>query len=281
MQTDLLAGIQILVTRPVQQAQPLCDMLNAYGGQAILFPVIKIEAISLSKKMMNIIEDIDKIDLAVFISPNAVQYGVAQLLAHGKIPDKLKLVTIGKASAQKMLQVLGRAPDIYPTEQYNSEALLALDDLQYQQVNNKKVLIFRGCGGRELLAQSLIQRGAEVFYAEVYQRVKPELEQQSLEAVWGKTSRRPDIITITSNEALSNLVSMLGEAINGADGEKLSNNNYYLESLWQVPLVVISEKMRIKAQTLGFKNAIIVADKVSNEALLDSVLEWAKMRAIH
>ena len=281
MQTDLLAGIQILVTRPVQQAQPLCDMLNAHGGQAILFPVIKIEAISLSKKMMNIIEDIDKIDFAVFISPNAVQYGVAQLLAHGKIPDKLKLVTIGKASAKKMLQVLGRAPDIYPTQQYNSEALLALDGLQHEQVNNKKVLVFRGCGGRELLAQSLIQRGAEVFYAEVYQRVKPELEQQSLEAVWGKTSRRPDIITVTSNEALSNLVSMLGEAINGADGEKLSNNNYYLESLWRVPLVVISEKMHIKAQTLGFKNAIIVADKVSNEALLDSVLEWAKMRAIH
>ena len=285
MQTDLLAGIQILVTRPVQQAQPLCDMLNAHGGQAIQFPVIKIEAMSLSKKMMNIIKDIDKIDFAVFISPNAVQYGIAQLLAHGKIPDKLKLVTIGKASAQKMIQVLGRAPDIYPTKQYNSEALLALDDLQYEQVNNKKVVIFRGCGGRELLAESLIQRGAGVFYAEVYQRVKPEPERQSLEAVWGKNSRRPDIITITSDEGLNNLVAMLGDAISGAAGEKVhdtaySSNNYYLESLRQVPLVVISEKMRIKAQTLGFNNTIIVADRVSNKALLDSVLEWAKMRVI-
>ncbi|NOQ79654.1 MAG: uroporphyrinogen-III synthase [Gammaproteobacteria bacterium] len=273
MQTDLLADTRILVTRPAHQAQLLCDMLKAHGGQAIRFPVIKIEAIALSKKLINTIADINKIDFAIFISANAVEYGIAQLLAHGKIPDTLKLVTIGKASAQKMKQVLGRMPDIYPTQQYNSEALLALDSLQHEQVNNKTVIIFRGCGGRELLATSLLQRGARVTYAEVYQRVKPEPEASGLKIIWG-ASKRPDIVTVTSNEGLHNLVSMLKGVLSDDKTEKHS----YLEYLWQTPLVVVTDKMRKEARTLGFKNAIIVAARASNDALLDSVLEWAKMR---
>lgn len=273
MQTDLLADTRILLTRPAHQAQRLCDMLNAHGGQAIRFPVINIEAIALSKKMINTIADINKIDFAIFISANAVEYGIAQLLAHGKIPDTLKLVTIGKVSAQKMQQVLGRMPDIYPTQHYNSEALLALDSLQHKQVNNKTVIIFRGCGGRELLAASLLQRGARVTYAEVYQRVKPEPEPSSLKIIWG-ASKRPDIVTITSNEGLHNLVSML----KGTQSDDKTGKHSYLEYLWQTPLVVVTDKMRKEAQILGFKNAIIVAARASNDALLDSVLEWAKMR---
>lgn len=280
MQTDLLAGTRILVTRPAHQAQLLCDMLNAHGGLAIRLPVIKITSIALSKEMINIIENIDKTDFAIFISPNAVEYGIARLLAHGKIPDTLKLATIGKASAQKMRQILGRAPDIYPTEQYNSEALLALDSLQHEQVNNKTIVIFRGCGGRELLAESLRHRGAKVAYIEVYQRIKPEITIQHLETIFG-TAEQPHIITITSSEGLDNLVAILREAISNDSQYGNNVNHSYLECLWQIPLVVVTEKMRNKAQTLGFKNTIIVAAKASNEALLDSVLEWSKMRSIH
>ncbi|MCU7939951.1 MAG: uroporphyrinogen-III synthase [gamma proteobacterium symbiont of Bathyaustriella thionipta] len=279
MQTDLLADIRILVTRPAHQAQPLCDMLNQYSGQAIQFPVIKIEAIALTAKMTSIIRNINKIDFAVFISPNAVEYGITQLLAHGEIPDTLKLVTIGKASAKKLQQVLGRAPDIFPAQQYNSEALLALDSLQQEQVKNKSVIIFRGCGGRELLAESLIQRGAKVTYAEVYRRIKPEPQAHILETIWG-TPHRPDIITITSSEGLYNLVSIVKDT--WVNDPEVTNGKYsYLEYLQQTPLIVVTEKMRTEAQTLGFKNAIMVAARPSNEALLDCVLEWAKMRSTH
>lgn len=283
MPDDLLSDTRILVTRPAHQAQPLCDMLEAHGGQAIRFPVISIEPVALSGKMLTIVDDIAKIDFAIFISPNAVEYGISQLFARNGIPDTLKLVTIGQASAKKLTDLHARPPDIYPTEHYNSEALLALDGLQEQQVRNKKVLIFRGCGGRELLAQSLRQRGAEVIYAEVYRRVKPELQADNVKTVWG-SSRRPDIITITSSEGLHNLVSLLRDTIINTSGHKPDNaadkieGHTYLAYLWQTPLVVVTEKMRIQAQTLGFNNAIMVADRASNEALLDRVLEWAKMR---
>jgi len=273
MQTDLLAGIRVLVTRPVHQAQALSDMLAEQGGQVIRLPVIEIEAIALPQKTAVVLDEIDTIDFAIFISPNAVEFGLATLLAHGKIPDKMKLVTIGKASAQKMRQLLGRAPDIYPTEQYNSEALLALNSLQSDQVNHKKIIIFRGQGGRELLATSLQQRGALVDYIEVYRRKKPDIQSDVLESIWGSGSQSsgPDIATVTSNEGLANLVAMF-------DCLSDDQQDSYLQHLWQTPLVVVTEKMRISAQNLGFNNIIMVAARVGNDAILESVLEWAKIR---
>ena len=289
MPADSLVDIRIMVTRPVHQAQVFCELLAEQGAQVIRLPVIEIEAIALSQKMTAVIETINEIDFAIFISPNAVEHGLAALFAHGRIPDKLKLVTIGKASAQKMQQLLGRAPDIYPEEQYNSEALLALDSLQSDKVNNKKIIIFRGQGGRELLAASLKQRGARVDYAEVYQRKIPELQSGVLASIFGTNSKlseyegadcrgskcrgpnSPDIITVTSSEGLNNLVAMI-------DCSSDEQHDSYLQQLWQTPLVVVTEKMRHSAQTLGFKNAIMIAARASDDALLESVLEWAKIR---
>ncbi len=263
MQTDLLAGIRTLVTRPVHQADTFCDMLAEHGGRAIRLPVIIIKAVEPAPEVSAILDRMDKIDFAVFISPNAVELGLAALLAHGEIPDKLKLVTIGKASARKVQAILGRLPDIYPLEQYNSEALLALESLQSKWVINKKIIIFRGQGGRELLAETLQQRGARVDYCEVYRREKPQLLNNETEAIFCSGSK-PDIITVTSDEGLNNLVAMPGTSC--------------LDQLWQTPLIVVTEKMQINARSLGFKSTILVAANASNEAMLASVMEWAKIR---
>ncbi len=270
MHINSLTDIRVLVTRPKHQAVALCQMLEEHGALAVCLPVIEIEAMALSQKMASLMDDIQCIHFAIFISPNAVEHGLATLLAHGEIPDTLKLVTIGKASAQKMQQLLGRAPDIYPIEQYNSEALLALDHLQAEQVNHKNIIIFRGEGGREHLATSLKNRGAKVDYIEVYRRKLPKPKKSVLESLW-KENTSPDIVTATSNEGLSNLVAMLAHF--GA-----VEDNFYLQKLFQTPLVVVTEKMRSSAQTLGFKNIIMIAARASNEALLESVLEWSKIR---
>ena len=269
MPTDLLNDVRILVTRPAHQADVFCHLLEEQGGQAIRLPVIEIEAMALSQKMSAVIDNIDDIDFAIFISPNAVEYGLSVLFDHGKIPDKLKLVTIGQASAQKMQQLLGRMPTIYPTEHYNSEALLALESLQCDKVNHKKILIFRGRGGREFLAEKLRQRGAWVEYAEVYARKKPSPENSMLESIWHHDTS-PDIVTVTSNEGLCNLLAMFERANEQYDS--------CLEKLLQTPLVVVTEKMRISAQKSGFKNVIIIHARSSNEALLESVLEWSRIR---
>jgi len=134
-------------------------------------------------------------------------------------------------------------------------------------VSNKKIIIFRGCGGRELLATSLRERGAEVNYAEVYQRIQPEVDDSQLDSIWGQLTlnNKPDIITITSSEGLCNLLAIVKPRYQGL--------------LLQTPLVVVTEKMRISARASGFNNVIIVASKASNDAILDSVLEWAKINS--
>ncbi len=261
MQSKILAGIRVLVTRPVHQIQALCDMLEETGARAVCLPLIAIEPIPVSQQVETQLRQLSQISFAIFISPNAVEYGLEKLRSLGAIPKTLKLVAIGQASALKIQQILGRTADIYPRDQYNTEALLALDDLQANYVNHKHIIIFRGCGGRELLSDSLKQRGAIVSYAEVYQRIKPQYEAQQLANIW--TKQPPDVITLTSNEGLMNLVSLL-------DGQ-------YWQQVRQTPLVVVTEKMARNAKKIGFKNTILIANKASNQALLDSVLKWAKI----
>lgn len=257
----------MLVTRPAHQAQTLCDMINHAGGQALALPVIEIVPLDLSASAEQKIKQIAAIDYAVFISPNAVQYGLKRILAHGKIPDKLKLVSIGRASAQKLQQLSGRPADIVPQGQYNSETLLAHKALQSHSVRDKKILIFRGTDGRELLADVLRERGADVSYAPVYQRVLPHYSEQCFMQIW---SARADIITLTSNEGLNNLIHLCHKHL----------SNEQLEQLWQCPLVVVTDKMRQTAQTAGFKNNILIAHKASNEALLEAVERWLEEKGL-
>ncbi len=262
---QLLKDIRVLVTRPAHQANALSQMIIEQGGQAVLFPVIEISPMHLSNTASAMLKHPEKIDFIIFISPNAVQYGVAELFSSAvverdEVSEHIKLVTIGLASARKLKQLLGREADIYPVEQYNSETLLAHKGLNKTSVNNKQIIIFRGHGGRELLADTLKQRGAKVDYAEVYQRLKPKYDVQDLDAVW--QDKRPDIITISSNEGLNNLLEIVHEM----PGHK------YDKQLRQTPLVVVTEKMRLNARTLGF-NKVIVVPKASNEDLVDGVIQ--------
>jgi uroporphyrinogen-III synthase len=253
--------LRVLVTRPAHQNQALVDLLMTQGVHPLTLPVIDIIALPQSVQLQTMVEQRHSFHLAIFISPNAVAYGLALLLAYGSLPNTLKLVTIGQASADKVKQILGHNADIYPHEDYNSEALLALDALQPLHVNNKKIIIFRGQGGRELLANTLRQRGAEVVYAEVYQRKIASPSAELLATLW-TTNQNPHIIIVTSDQGLRNLVTIH------------SVKPSYLTQLWQTPLVVVTEKMRKNAQYLGFTHTIIVATEVSNEALVRAVNQW-------
>ncbi|MCU7834167.1 MAG: uroporphyrinogen-III synthase [gamma proteobacterium symbiont of Taylorina sp.] len=266
-QKPALNGLKILVTRPAHQTKSLSELITEQGGQAILFPLIEINPVHINRKTSALLNNIKRIDYAVFISPNAVEYGIAELLKRGEIPAQLKLVTIGQASAKKLQQISGRNADIYPVEQYNSEALLAHSGLTRSNVDHKQFIIYRGVGGRELLADTLKQRGAIVHYAEVYQRSRPAVDTKTIDAIWNSSKREactPDIITITSNEGLNNLVEIFSE---------LPDQSYY-QQLIATPLVVVTEEMHSNARSSGFTSQIIVAAKASNEALIKGVLEW-------
>jgi uroporphyrinogen-III synthase len=194
--------------------------------------------------------------IAVFISPNAVRYGL-ELLHGGSLPGNPLIAAVGKGTA-RALEAAGVAVDILPRERFDSEALLETPELR--GLEGRRVLILRGNGGRPLLGDDLRARGAEVVYAEVYRRECPDADAGPLLRHW---SDQVQVVTATSCEILENLTAIFGEA-----GRT---------RLTATPLVVISERMRGVAQALGFRE-IILARRAEDGAIVDALCHWVAGR---
>jgi uroporphyrinogen-III synthase len=199
--TPPLRGLKIAVTRPRDQAAPLTDSLTQAGGIPLAFPLLEIEPSPADACLQEQLSRVAQADLAIFISPNAVRYGHAAMRAAGfTFPPSTTIAAVGQGSA-KALRELGYTDILVPTERFDSEGLLALPELN--DVAGRRVMIFRGNGGRELLGDTLKSRGAAVEYVECYRRSRPQYDIAELLAA------SPDAITVTSSEALDYLRQML------------------------------------------------------------------------
>ena len=201
-----LTGLNVVVTRPRDQAVSLAQRIIQEGGHSILFPLLEISPIADPLPLRQLVSHLAEFNLAIFISPNAVRYGMEAIQGAGTLPAALKIATVGQGSA-KALRALGVAEIIAPQDKFDSEALLALPELQ--NVAGWRVVIFRGEAGRELLGDTLKERGANVEYAACYQRAKPQHDAATLLAA------DPHIITVTSSEALAYLWEMLDKPLDG------------------------------------------------------------------
>ena len=243
---------RILVTRPAGQAGHLCGLLEAAGHEAIALPTIEILNPADSYRVEALVDTLEDYDLAVFVSVNAVRMGVEPILNQRDWPDNTRIATVGASSAEALLPY-GLSVDLMPGHQYNSEALLALEELQ--DMSGQNVVIFRGNGGRELLRDTLLARGADVDTVEVYQRTCPAVDAQYMQ-----TLLQPgylDCITITSNEALQNLYAMAG-----SEGQPL---------LLKIPLVVIGPRQAARARELGFVQEAVIAANASDAAIVAAI----------
>jgi len=248
----VLSGVRVLVTRPKHQAENLSRLIEEQGGIAVRFPTLDIvprddDEIKLS------LAHLDKFQWVVFISVNAVNFALKA--NSGKIgrTKSVRFAAVGQATAQAM-KMAGLPVDLMPENGFNSEALLAMPQLQ--QVKGQSFLIVRGEGGREQLATMLRSRGAEVNYLEVYKRIIPRIDSSPVMELLKQ--HRLDVITVTSVEALQNLSLMLGE----------KNNN---KQLSLIPLVVVSDRIRYIAADMGF-NRITVTDSPIDTAILETVI---------
>jgi uroporphyrinogen-III synthase len=244
-----LAGLKIAVTRPRDQAVQLAQRIEQAGGVPVLFPLLDIAEVKDKQVLHEQISRLAQFDLAIFISPNAVQYGIAAIRAAGDCPPAMKVATVGQGSAQA-LRDLGFANVIAPTERFDSEGLLALPELQ--NIAGWRVMIFRGDGGRELLGDTLKARGATVEYAACYRRSKP---QQGAEAF---LDAAPDAITATSSEALGYLWQML---------DKNAQNR-----LRDTPLFVPHQRIAELARQQGWQQVHLTG--AGDDGLLASLIAW-------
>lgn len=200
-----LAGRHVVVTRPAGQAAHLATALSEAGAIPVLFPVLEIRDIEDPAELLDAAIRLDACDLAVFVSPNAIEKALAVILQRRGWPAGLRVATIGKSSERELARH-GIHDVISPLLRFDSEALLELPELV--DVAGKRVIIFRGDGGRELLGDTLKARGAAVEYLTCYRRGRPRLDPAPLLGLWEEG--RLDAVTLTSSEGLRNFFDMVG-----------------------------------------------------------------------
>lgn len=239
--SGLLAGRTIVVTRPKAQAGPLAEAIAAAGGVPLIFPLLEISPAEDPAPLIAAAQHLADYTLAIFISPNAVDYALPVLLAEaGTWPPRLTPAAVGQGTV-KALAVRGVDHCVAPTERFDSEALLALPELAAARVAGCRVAIFRGDGGRELLADSLRERGAEVDCITCYRRSGPSEGVAPLLAAWH--AGRLDALTVSSSEGLRYLVDLLD-----AEGRSL---------LQKTPVFVPHARIAENARILGLSKIIL------------------------
>lgn len=243
----------IVITRPKHQAASLRLTLEAAGANIILFPLLEIitsDNIVLAQKQLT---RINEHDLVIFTSANAVDYAL-KWLDKSRLKT-LKVAAIGKRTA-KLLEEQGITVDYFPHQGFNSEAFLAMPEIQSYGAN-KKVAIIRGQNGRDYLKSGLEKQGAEVTYIDVYQRISPQSDLEQLSQQFDKNQL--DIILITSGTSLINLFK------------------YYPNNKWLGRVSFLLGSERIKKQLLkryNYRGSLLVASDPSDETLYQQLLKW-------
>lgn len=246
-----LHGAAVIVTRPAHQADPLCALIEARDGKAVRLPLLEIQGLDEARSGSSAEERFAAYDWVIFISVNAVNFALQANNGTINRISGVRFAAVGNATA-KALRERQIQVDVVPEAGFNSEALLQSPELQ--QVAGQSCLVVRGQGGRELLAETLRQRGARVDYWEVYKRVKPALDVAAIIEQLDK--HVPKILTFSSGEALHNLIEMCSGQI---------------PEQWLVmPLVAGSDRIAVIARQAGFKR-VAVAAETSDAAIINTV----------
>ncbi|MEX2469926.1 MAG: uroporphyrinogen-III synthase [Pseudohongiellaceae bacterium] len=250
-----LHGLRVLITRPTQQQAVLCQAITRLGGVPVSLPLIAIsprEEDAAQKILRSQVQALDNYRLLIFVSTNAARFG-AELIDEywPQFPVGVEVMAIGPTTAAELRQRLD-CPVTHAESGMDSEAILDLPQLQ--RVAGERIAIFRGQGGRELLAATLRERGARVDYIEVYTRHPAPQDPGRL----GELLQDPglDVVTVTSAEALPHLLTLAGE---------------HRERLGLLPLVVPSARVADLASAAGFARVIDAGG--ANEAALVRALQ--------
>lgn len=245
-----LHGLRILNTRPRDQASQLSKNIRNAGGIAIELPTLEIAATN--NNWIKLLPNLKEVDQAIFISANAVHYCFTQLnQQHIEWPSSIHVIAIGQGSAAALhkfgihISAIPEIPD--------SEHLLALKTLQQPEKQN--VLLFKGEGGRPLIEEQLIQRGANLIILKVYQRVIPQINHQLIQSIW--RDDLVDIILLTSEQSLHNLFKLF-------DKEAL---DWLRNKKW----LMISERLAQIASSMKIKNIKVCGPNQVMNTLFDYV----------
>jgi uroporphyrinogen-III synthase len=260
------------------QAVPWAEQLQALGASVSVQPMLAIEPLTDAVSTQQITDRIlafAEYQKAIFVSQNAVDYGLQSLDQYWpQLPVDVTFFAIGKATAERLEaaveqgvwcsshgaidSAIDNATDSAINGAMNSEALLAHEQLQ--SIQGEKILIFRGKGGRTMLAEQLRARGAMVDYCELYQRRCPQNASPRLAKDYRQTNKQA-IVAVHSGETLANLCRII-------QTDDLS---------WLREQVIVLPGQRVAQQAIaaGF-GEVIVAENASHDSMVKALSEWQR-----
>lgn len=246
-----MAGASIIITRPKANAAGLARAARACAAEVVLLPGVVISEVDAVDAARSALKAAHSADHWIFTSPNAVRF-CRRLLGAGSTPDWPQALAVGEGTRRALARHTIAA--IAPRGAQNSEGLLAEPVLA--RVKGKTFAIIDAPGGRDLLAPTLRERGAQVERIAVYQRKPPALQHSHFLAL--QQAPRPWISLVSSSLILNNLLAVIPQE---------------LRLRWQQEaLVVSSARLAEQAHELGFSDV-----HEARSALGSDLLEAARL----
>ncbi len=247
------SGQHVVITRPTGQAEHLATLLVEQGMHPIFFPVLTIHDCADITPVLEAAIALDTYDLAVFVSPNAIEKALDIILPRRAWPAHVPALALGKMSEQALVR-RGVTHVISPPLRFDSEALLELPELM--AVTGKRIIIFRGETGRELLGETLMARGAEVHHVACYRRLASKADPGPLLKRWEAGTL--DAVTLTSSEGLRCFFTMIG----------------HLGQAWlkKTPVFVTHQRIATQASALGLQQVIPTAP--GDDGLMAELMQY-------
>ena len=182
----------VVVTRPLAQAQGLAERVRANGRHAVIFPLLEIHPVTDPGTLKAALAQLEQYALVAFVSPNAIG---AAFAARPDWPLQVPLAVMGEGSRHALAQfgVTDATTTIFrPSDVRNTDSLTLFAELDLAALKGREVLIIRGDGGREFLADALRSAGVNVTQIAAYRRQAPVLDAAGFEELTGTVHQLDD-----------------------------------------------------------------------------------------
>ncbi|GLK87569.1 uroporphyrinogen-III synthase [Pseudomonas turukhanskensis] len=204
-----MTGWRLLLTRPAEECAALAATLAEQGVFSSSLPLLEIQPLAETPEQRDTFRNLNRYCAVIVVSKPAARLGVALLQRYWPQPAaSLPWFSVGAATGHILAE--HGLPVSYPSQGDDSEALLALPALQ-QALNtgqSPRVLILRGEGGREALADRLRGQGVAVDYLPLYRRLLPHYAVATLpERVYAE---RLNGLVVSSGQGLQHLLTLAG-----------------------------------------------------------------------
>ena len=206
-----LFGKRVLVTRSRHQAAETCRLLEGLGAEAVILPTIEIRPPEDDRPLRHAVGKLGEYDYIILTSANTVD-ALARALRDAGLDSRslagVKVCAIGPGTARALAR-LGVVADLVP-EDHRAEGILDL--LPEEAVRGKRVLLPRAAVARQILPDTLRQRGAQVDFVVAYVTGQPD-EERTRPGLERLRAGEVDVLTFTSASTVENFAALAGEEL--------------------------------------------------------------------